>query len=206
MNKFLISASALVFAAAISGAAMAGTGNGNDTKAIDGSTATTNVSTSSTEANPTSITKNTSLSNSDNTSITKTTSLSNSDNTSVSLTKNIDSGNTKLIDSGNTKNIDSGNTKNVSVSTTENTSIDKSQTNSHNSSLSLVFSGPLTLQTLDADVDDHAAASQGSSGSVSLSGGSSASFAGVQTMSVNTGLQNVNQAATAVSATSNVTF
>jgi hypothetical protein len=191
MNKLLLSASALAFGLAISGAAMAGTG-GNSGNA----TASSGSSASQTTVNATGNLNhdgNTKTIASDNNFLSPNNNTVASDNTVASN------------DGGNTSTKTSTKTTNTNISLTSNDTHTKTTT----TNTSVTFEGPLTTQDLNADVHggDIHADSGIVAGSIALNGaGDSSEFSGINTVSANTGLQSVAQAATAVAATASVTF
>jgi len=82
-------------------------------------------------------------------------------------------------------------------------------TNTKTTAVSLTFDGPLTVQDLNAQVTaaDISNTSGIVSGAITLNGaGSSSEFAGIQTVSANTGVESATNAATAVAATASVNF
>lgn len=145
------------------------------------------------------------------------TDVDDSYNTKVDDSYNTDnSTNTKVDDSYNTDNSvdnsvdDSFNTK---VDDSYNTRVDDSF-NTDNSTTNWNIRVSLTNQDLDATVSGQSFAAGGSdhhigtlaTGNIGQDGGAFAGFAGIQTVSNNTGMGSIGQAATAVSANANVTF
>jgi len=189
MNKLLLSASALAFGLAISGAAMAGTGgNSGSASASNGSSAS-------------------------QTTVNATGNLNHDGNTkTIASDNNFLSPNNNTVASDNTvASNDGGNssTKTSTKTTTTSISLSSTKNDTHTTNTSVTFEGPLTTQDLNADVHggDIHADSGIVAGSIALNGaGDSSEFSGINTVSANTGLQSVAQAATAVAATASVTF
>jgi hypothetical protein len=126
--------------------------------------------------------------------------------------------NTKIEDSYNTDNsvdnsVDIDDSFNTKVDDSYNTKVDDSY-NTDNSTTTWNVHLSLTNQDLDATVSGQSFAAGGSdhhigsltTGNIGQDGGAFAGFAGIQTVSNNTGMGSIGQAATAVSANANVTF
>lgn len=140
-------------------------------------------------------------------------------NTKIDDSYNTDnSTNTKVDDSYNTDNsvdnsVDIDDSFNTKVDDSYNTKVDDSY-NTDNSTTTWNVHLSLTNQDLDATVSGQSFAAGGSdhhigsltTGNIGQDGGAFAGFAGIQTVSNNTGMGSIGQAATAVSANANVTF
>jgi hypothetical protein len=199
MNKLLLSASALAFGLAISGAAMAGTGGNSGTATASGGSS----------ASQTTVNATGNLNHDGNT---KTIA---SDNNILSPNNNtVASGNTVASnDGGNTSTKDgndANNNQSVNVSKSKTDTTNASLSDFGNTSTSVTFSGPLTEQSLDATVNGAVIHAHSGivTGAIALNGAGSDSteFAGIQTVGANTGIESNAQAATAVSASSGIEF
>jgi hypothetical protein len=190
MQKLLVGVSALTLGLALCGAAMAQdttTSNGAGSSAAnDGATSTT-------------VDGNNLLSGNFSNDGSKNTVGSGNSKTNAAV-----AGSGGAANNGSTVNSGSsdGNT-NVAVN------ISKTHTDVTTTVVELL--GPVTLQSLSGEVSETAAFGLGdgsglSTGSISNTGGTSASFAGVQTQTNSTGIQNVNQSSTAVAASASITF
>lgn len=217
MFKTMTAASALVLGLTFGGYAMAAdptTGSsagGHGVSAAGGSSASnSNYDNLTAQGNALDSNNTVTKSNYDNENLQADGNALDSNNT-TNKTNNSNQGNdySKVSDSGNdnSKNSDMGNNE------SKNSNMGNDYSNHVDSSLheSLAINGPISLQELDGTVTDNGFGT-GSNSSVSFSTGdvnssiNGSSFAGIQTTSLNTGVQSLNQAATSVTATSSISF